>query len=366
MNGTRRRGRLTWALPVSGWLILSLLATGTPGLCATAPSKGVTLSELKRLYPNACFVAVDPDQLAAAAATLRDQGVPHAVYQGEQLRLAQADAGSTRSAPPPAVPQPVPASVNTNAPPANTNAVQAVRTNAVPVVIAPVPAPARPERAGWVAPYADARSCDGLFDLFSDIHSRDDAAVVLFVVIGAVVVVALIVYAGAYVYNMLRGDRHYTYWWDLQPHAAWITGRGENGFLTGLKLSSGFVQNEVHAGLAVEAGYLNMDVKVHGQPDRTGIDGVYGLIGPAIRWQLGGDPVNPASLSMEFLGGATESSRADLMSVARAALSVGIGSYGRVGVSLGAMYLDLRLDQGLTRRGDQFTLLLGTEFGLRF
>jgi hypothetical protein len=55
-----------------------------------------------------------------------------------------------------------------------------------------------------------------------------------------------------------------------------------------------------------------------------------------------------------------------VMSVARANLSLGIGSRGRLGFTVGSMFLGLDPAEGILKQRNNFTTLLGIETGIRF
>ena len=173
------------------------------------------------------------------------------------------------------------------------------------------------------------------------------------------------IYAVVYVGSAMWGASDYSYWWDLEIRSSALLGSAESGVLVGGKLGSGIVADDAHAGIALEGGFLNMDVELENSDDIVELEGGYVMAGPAIRWADGRDG-NPTYFFMELLGGTTEHEEVDLMSVARMGFNLGLGPVVRFGLNIGAMYLGLELDEGLIRKDDNFTTILGTELGIRF
>ena len=345
----------------------SLLYTTTASYCGQTRSieAGMTLEELKARFPNARFVQVDMDEFQRISAECGLDVMPSAVEAsqvgGEAVELAQAgvELRVTNAAPATAT------TTATNTVPvtnAVTNVIQEVRPP-------PMQPPPRVERARS-APETDA--CVPLFDegachLAVDLLDCDfggDADVVLFVIVGVVVVAALVIYTVGFLGSMALGIGDYAYWWDLETRTSLLVGGAESGAMVGMKLSSGIAAADAHAGIAVEGGYLDMDVELENSDDVVEVAGGYIMAGPAIRWA--GRDENPAYFFMELLGGTTEHEQVDVMSVARMGFNVGIGSVLRFGGHVGAMYLGLELDEGLIREDDNYSTIIGGEFGIRF
>ena len=335
-------------------LIAAILWSGTSGYCAEpAPKDPLDIEQLKQRYPNARFRQVTleefermQDQLPAGAVVIKAPSVA-----GQQ---AKQPAGQT-----------------------NKVDVILVTTNAPAVAPAarphqghpprPVPNPHRTPPPARVDATVD-HSCTAAFDLFSGIgHAdADEIAVVVFVVVGVVVVAALVVYGGVYLTNMALGIGDYEYWWNLETHASWLVGHRDSGTLVGARLSTGFVESGVQVGLAAEAGYLDVDSDLRDKK-RPPVEfkGVYGLIGPAVRWMFGPGEDEGYAYA-EVLAGTTEHRESKLLSVARCGVNWSIGSRMRLGLSVGSMYMDLDASEGVVQEGDNFALLLGGNAGIRF
>ena len=230
--------------------------------------------------------------------------------------------------------------------------------------------PAFPDDEDRIHPcHADTVS-DDVGDLLVEIMRTDwtssDASVVIFVVIGAVVVLAVVVYAGAYLYDMATGSDEYLHWWNLETQASFLTGNRSRGYTAGLKLSAGFERNDTRVGAILESGYLDVGIRQEGQSERLDADGVFVMAGVGVRWIFGETPKNPSHFGMELLAGTAWDEQVDVMSVARANLSLGIGSRGRLGFTVGSMFLGLDPTEGILENRSNFTTILGIETGIRF
>jgi hypothetical protein len=311
----------------------------------------MTLDELQRRFPNARFVQVSLEVLESVPAHAAGRFVVAQTGGPEHFQIAQASTGVAQSG-----------IAQTNS---FTNAAGQVSSNLVEQTNA-VPERARPREAV----FGHHRHHDDGGSVFIDIVNTDwgggDAAVVLYVLIGVVVVAAFIVYAVDYVYRLAVHPEDISYWWSLDLHSTWLAGGSEDGFFVGSKLSTGIIQEAARAGLSIEVGYFDVNVDIAGAPSELEVDGAYGMLGPHIRWTWNRARRNPSHFVVELLTGVTSSTDIDIVSVARAGVSLGVGEQGRLGLNIGTMYLDMELDEGLIRDDDDFSLVVGTEVGFRF
>ncbi len=208
----------------------------------------------------------------------------------------------------------------------------------------------------------------GIFDFLGDLGGVDgDAAIVIFVVVGVLVVAAVVVYSGVFLYRALTGVGDYSYWWDAELHSSTLVGGGDSGFAAALRLSSGVDLDEARLGMVVEGGYLSATITLKDAPNSVAVEGGYVMGGAGVRWPVGGMPENRSFFGVEMLAGNVWDTDVDLMSVARTTLSLGIGAHTRLGFSLGALYLGLDTDDSsLVEEGNNFTSMLGVEVGVRF
>ena len=316
-----------------------------------AESNAVTLEALREQYPDATFVRVDAETLRI----VMTNAPGHVIV----TNLGASLNGVTNT-----VTNLVFDAAGTNA---ATNVTSRIASNRVErVEYAPPPAPAPPD-VGPAPGRSDYHSHGSLlFDLSNmDWGGGGDAAVILYVLIGVVVVGAFIIYTADYIYHVVAYPGSNTYWWSLDLYSAWIAGDDENGFLVGPRLSTGFVARDAHAGLSLEAGYFDIDIEVEDGTSEVGVDGAYGMVGPHIRWLWSDADGNPSHAGVELLVGTTTDGDIDLLSVARFNLSVGVGRHARAGFSIGAIYMDVEADEGLIRDESDFSLIVGGQVGIR-
>jgi len=249
------------ALPVQGFAAPSSQA-GTPS--------PLTVAALQERFPDAQFIAVDARTFADAELNLRN-AVPSS---GVQMQLVR-NADDLTSLPGPG-PGP-----------------------------APVATPARD-----CMPQTGVRTEGGAetsVDLAANVlrqvgrgSDRNDAAVVMFVIIGAVVVVALVVYSTKYFYDAYAGFAQCPKWWDLTLQSALFSGDAvTRGALTGLRLSTGIQEISTRIGLTAELGRLSMTFS----GSAVSASATYWMVGPALRWYDITGSGEPWYLSAELLGG---------------------------------------------------------------
>lgn len=357
-------------------LILSLVAAGIPFPAAGAenapPPQAATEAAGRaetRVY------RVSPDEFRRMEPLLRQWQNQH---RAEIIQIAQLPTDSTGT--PPAAPV---SGVSTN--PAVTNAAGTV-TNAVsgppsaprptpPAVAAPAPAgDTMPPKPPLVASAADAvthgEHDHGFVDLMWDLSHADwgdkDGAIVIFVIIGVAVVLTVVVYAAAFLYDAVTGAGETRRWWDMEGTASFLTSSGNSGFMGGARLSAGLERNDAKVGLVIDGGYLNARIRTQDSAQTFDVSGGYAMAGAGVRWRLDSRVDNPSCFGLELLAGTASDEQVDLMSEARATLTFGLGSRMRLGVSLGALYLGLKAKDGLLGDVNDFSTLLGLHSGIRF
>ncbi|MBF0224178.1 MAG: hypothetical protein HQK76_01870 [Desulfobacterales bacterium] len=210
-------------------------------------------------------------------------------------------------------------------------------------------------------------SCIGDFGNLD--FGNNDAAAVLYVLIGVVLVAVLIVYVVQYGYNVVYRGAEVNYWIDVASHYTAIQtdsdGHGvERGSLSGMRISSGIADHFFNVGLTAEIGYLDMKLDFEETHINKQIHGVYGMIGPVIRLQFE-EPYKPYIL-LELIAGASNHDDVGLISAARIGANFGIGSRIRLGFYIGSLYFDLKETDGLIKNYDDYKFLFGLEMGYRF
>lgn len=231
-----------------------------------------------------------------------------------------------------------------------------------------IPAPQRPIRS------SNHSSCDAvtsdefgrlIVDLFNTDWSSGDAAIVVFVIVSAIVVLTVVVYAGVYLYEIVTGRGDYEHWLNIEPRVSVLYGRSGSGYFAGLTVAAGFESEQTRTGALLEAGYMNLRVRPEESDGRIRAEGAYIMAGTGVNW-LFGKTDNPSLFGLELLAGTADDPDVKLMSVARANLNFGLGTYGRFGVSLGSLLIGLEAGDGLLKDHNLFVPLLGFETGFRF
>ncbi|MGA1870181.1 MAG: hypothetical protein ACMUJM_16715 [bacterium] len=197
----------------------------------------------------------------------------------------------------------------------------------------------------------------------------DEVAAILYVVIGVVVVAVLIIYGGKYFYDVATGRGDFQYWWEVGAQSTFFNKADKEtalgrGSMAGLKFTSGIIDQDIRIGLAGEVGYLAVKLNSMFTSKFIDIDGLYGVIGPAIRLCWG--KINPHYLSLELLAGSSEHDEVGIISTARAGINWGIMEHIRFGINGGAIYFNLNETEGLFDEEGEFRFIIGIEVGYRF
>lgn len=340
-------------------LILSLILSSQPIQCAWASQPAdATAVTAPPSNPKDRIYRISPEEYEQIKPLLQARAA-----QGSITITQVADAG------------PIPTNsvatepATTNVPAEVTEAVHPTPSTNSMVIVAPPPphVPPPPHRG---IPQDASCSCDGFDGLVADLGNSDwssgDGAIVIFVVVGVVVVLSVVVYAGAFIYQALLGSGDIDYWWDVEGYGSILFGKESDGYMTGARLCSGLTDSAVRVGLVLEAGHIDTDVVIPPTVALVNVKGTYGMAGAGVRWNVGGYENNPSFLGIELLGGTASSENVDLMSAARATVSFGMTEHTRVGFSVGALYMGLASDDGILDDVDNFSTTVGMQAGYRF
>ncbi len=314
-------------------LLCFLLAWSTViPVCATGAStvRGMDEAQLRAQYPNARIIHVSETEYPSLARSLRDQGyLPEG--EGSPWQLAQnGDSGAD-------VPR------------------RSERGSR------------RSDRQGECGSRGYSSQGDTSVRLGLDLRggsgggSSEEAAVV-FVIIGTVVLVVWTLYLFKFVYDVSLGY-HPCRWHELALSSTVIsTDSPQHTLFAGLNYKTGILDGGTEFGISVEAGrsdiYLIDNGSLH-------LAGLYWLVGPTLRWRMSSGR-NPHYLDMDFVAGSTEHDEMGLIAKADIGVRFGIGDALNLGVSWGAMNLQLDEDQGVVSERDQFHYLYGISMGYRF
>lgn len=324
---------MNWSRTLSGHVVALLcVALPTHSFAATVGQPAavpLTIAALQEQLPGAQFIAVDARSFAQAELNLRKAS------QAGDVRLQLVSNADDLTS----LPGPTPAAVPTN--------------DCMP--------PAGVQSDGGAEPTVDLAT--NVLRQVGRGSDRNDAAVVMFVLIGAVVVVALVVYSTKYFYDAYAGFAQCPKWWDLTLQSTLFSGDVvSQGTLTGLRLSTGIQEYTTRIGLTAELGRLAMTFS----GPASNVSANYWMIGPALRWYDTSRNGEPWYLSAELLGGSANNHQVGTVSAARIGLNFPIGGSMRMGVSVGALYTALNNIEGAIAKYDNYYYLLGFELGTRF
>lgn len=188
---------------------------------------------------------------------------------------------------------------------------------------------------------------------------------VIFVIIGAIVVVALVVYAGEYLYEVIATDKQHSYWIDNSfIYSNFYNDYTQSsGSMAGYKLSFGFDGKNTKVGVSAEAGTFDFSFF---QEESRWLDanGAYFMAGPTVRFYPPTDKT--AYLFAEMLGGKSDNKNINTLGQARLGVSKTFQNNLILGLSLGAIFVGLNDDEGILEYKDEFETTTSFEMGYKF
>ena len=205
-------------------------------------------------------------------------------------------------------------------------------------------------------------------NIFGGRHSggrgSGDGAAVILVIIGAVVLVVWTVYAIKYLADMATGgsdpcSRRWSEW--AITTTSINSYRPQYANFTGVRYLSGVDHRGLNFGLSAELGHSDVLLT---EASSLRMQGLYWLVGPLVRWGFSSGS-NPSYLQMEFLVGSTENQEMGVIAAAKMGVNFGISERLRLGISYGAMNLNLH-EQGIILDRSQSYTLWGVDVGYRF
>lgn len=204
-----------------------------------------------------------------------------------------------------------------------------------------------------------------MVDFSSDMmHSNGDdkSAAVLFVFVGAVLLVVWTFYIFKYLYDVARGY-HPCRWSELSFSSSSISSDiDQHAYFHGLNYKTGIYNRGTEFGLSAEIGHSDILLAESGT---LRLEGLYWLIGPLLRWRLSSGR-NPHYFQMDFLAGSTEHSEIGVIARANLGLRFGISETMHMSFNWGAMNINLNDNQGIINNRNQYYYLYGINVGYQF
>ncbi len=317
------------------WLLCVILAwTSVIPAYAGSPimSDGMDETEILARYPNAKIIHVDQASYPELAEQLRSQGYESTTTL-PVMQLASNDTVQTNGS----------VTIQKKASSSDCNS-----------------------RSGPASTPGD-ESLRVMVDFSSDVmksgSNNGDAAAIVFVIIGTVLIVVWALYVFKYLYDVATGFTPCGKWSDVVFTSSFISGNAnQSANFNGVRYMTGYRDGATEFGISAELGYADILLNDVAIPE---LKGLYWFIGPVLRWRLSTGK-NPHYFQMNFLAGSTEHDEMDVIAQANLGLQFGIGDTLRLGVSWGAMNINLNGDQGLISETDQYYYLYGLSMGFQF
>jgi len=219
----------------------------------------------------------------------------------------------------------------------------------------------------------DRDRCDGE-DGSSEVHGsaslnlgnvsggNGDGAVVLFVIVGAVVVVVWTLYLFKYLYDVSVGYQPCR-WYEMGFSSTAIsTDTLQHAYFNGITFQTGAQDGVTEFGLSGEVGNADIRLIDNGILD---MQGLYWLVGPTLRWRLSRGE-NPHYFQMQFMAGSTENAAMGVLAKADLSFHLALSDWMNLGLSWGAMNMNLHENDGIITNRDQYFYLYSISAGFRF
>lgn len=212
---------------------------------------------------------------------------------------------------------------------------------------------------------ASEGSLQVMVDFSSDMMnstSDDKSAAVLFVFVGAVLLVVWTFYIFKYLYDVSMGH-HPCRWSELSFSSSTIsTHMDQYAYFHGLNYKTGIYNRGTEFGISAEVGHSDILLVESGA---LRLEGLYWLIGPLLRWRLSSGR-NPHYFHMDFLAGSTEHAEVGVIARVNLGLRFGISETMHMSFNWGAMNINLNDNQGIINNRNQYYYLYGINVGYRF
>jgi len=294
-------------------------------------TRDMTEQDIRQQYPHAKIIHIEAENYPLLAESLREQGY----IKDSETRLDSADKAIEQSADEKAVSTSSDCGAKTGA---GTSSSDATFQGAIDI-------------------------SDSLFRSSGNSGGGNEGAVIVFVIIGAILIVVWALYVFKYLYDLSTGFKPCETWYEFAFASSSITSNSDQSIdLDGLRFTTGFRDGNTDVGIAVELGHSDILLT---EVSSLKLDGFYWLLGPVLRWRLSGGK-NPHYFHMNFMGGSTEHDETGVIARATLGLRFGLGENFHLGVSWGAMNINLNNDQGIITERDQYHYLYGINTGFRF
>jgi len=309
--------------------IIMAWMTIAPAYANPAIPETISVEDLQQHFPQARIIHVSPKDYPLLAKRLHQQGYK---TRTTQLQLAQ-----------------------------NTGHVSMAIDGSNP------PSPARNDCRDDNTPPSDSDASLRVMVDFSDgmLHhgGNDEGAIIMFIIVGTILVVAWSLYIFKYIYDVTTGLQPCGKWSELVLTSSNIsTSFNQYARFSGLRYSMGFREGQTDVGIALELGHSNILLT---EISSLQLQGRYWLMGPTLRWPLSPGH-NPHYLHMNFMAGTTDNNETGFISNTTMGIRFGIGNNFNLGFSWGALNINLDNKQGIISERKQYHYLYGINMGYQF
>lgn len=209
-----------------------------------------------------------------------------------------------------------------------------------------------------------SNSLNVMVDFSNDMlaNGDGDGAEVLYVFIGAVLVVVWTFYVFKYLYDISMGA-HPCRWSELSFTSSHLTTNSDqHGYFNGLNFRTGIQDGGTEIGLSAEFGHSDILLT---ENDSLRLKGFYWLLGPILRWRFSSGK-NPHYLKMDFVAGSTEHEEMGVIAKATMGIRFALSEHAHLSLNWGAMNINLKNTQGIINDKNQYHNLFGINIGYLF
>ena len=212
-------------------------------------------------------------------------------------------------------------------------------------------------------------------DAWMSSSSNDEAALIVFAVVGLVMIIAWVPYFPVLAYKAIKNKEDHDLIHLLSMNYVLTQDRSlddqyryrnVSGLRYSLFIKEKDSERSTSLGFATELGYYHYRLKDFETNEKERLEGGYWLLGPAM---LFGTPEGKAGNifgKIELLAGTSFDSDLGLVTKADLSGNVELGAGLSFGLGLGALYIDLKNSKGLLQNTDELSFMVSTNLSYAF
>jgi hypothetical protein len=324
--------------------------------------ESVTVEQIRSLYPNAIIKQVSPEAYLQVRKSYSSDSVELLAPTDQTMLVAQAQQDGASNGSPvyndhqPPLPSPLPSQSPVVRSRGDCAFWEAGAARSAPgSKVAPSNEAQSPERQpGSIGNFnMDFRGGTG--------GSGGKDFLVVIAVIGVVVVAALLIYSGGYLYEMVSNGFECRAWNEIGVRHSSISDSSEqqtrSGFLNGVYLSKGYFVPYGILGLTAEIGHHGVDLKITGLNFDYKYNGSYLMLGPTFSFPFGF--TRSHFFQLELLGGTSNLKEIGLLSTLRLGVVLNVHPRVNIGANMGAALVNIKSFGNYISDYDQLNYLYG-------